>query len=421
MTSVLPEVRRGGERTRTGIPVVGAPREQTVGVDAAVQAPPSTPGWITGLKPLVRPSGYFVASRLAVVFAVLASKWLVPKLHPLKVLGTGWDAQWYTKIAQFGYPHRIFNEDFGSRWAFFPGFPAFIRATAEVTRLSITDAAVLDAAIFGLTSAIALWLAIREVFGPTIADRSVLLYAFFPAAYVLSMGYSEGLFLTASAGCLFALSRRYWITASLLAVLGSLTKNFGVILIVCVVVAAVPYILREHKLRPLAAVLIAPSGFIAWLGFSWAETGNPLAFLKAEQIWGNGHFTWFLAPLFAVTRLLTNFHNFANASDVLAAIGFVFAYVGLAILWRTRSEGIDVPSFWWVYTIGSVLAMASPNVLQSILRYSMAVFPLFAAYAWKIRKTWEGALVGCMGMMQGALALVVFVDVLHELTAMVVP
>ena len=408
MTSVLPDVRVAPISEFTEVPVLA-------------QSGPSNPTWAARLIPLVRPSGYFVASRLAVLFAILASKWLTPRLHPLKVLGTGWDAQWYTKIAQFGYPHRIFNEDFGSRWAFFPGFPAFIRGTAAITGLSIANAAVLDATIFGLTSAVAIWLAIREVFGPTIADRSVLFYAFFPAAYVLSMGYSEGLFLTASAGCLFALSRRYWITASLLAVLGSLTKNFGVLLIVCVVVAAVPYILKEGRRRPLVAVMIAPLGFVGWLAFSWSETGNPLAFLKAEQIWGNGHFTWFLAPLVAVTKLVTNYHNLANAGDVLAALGFIFAYVGIAILWRTRAEGIAVPSFWWVYTIGSVLVMASPNVLQSILRYSMAVFPLFAAYAWKIRKTWEGAVVGGMGMMQGALAAVVFVTVLHEVTATVIP
>ena len=65
--------------------------------------------------------------------------------------------------------------------------------------------------------------------------------------------------------------------------------------------------------------------------------------------------------------------------------------------------------------------MASPNVLQSILRYSMAVFPLFAAYAWKVRRTWEGAIVGVLAMTQGVLALVVFVGTAHQLTTTVWP
>ena len=204
------------------------------------------------------------------------------------------------KIAQYGYPHRIYNEYYGSRWAFFPGFPARSSGARLRSRAwSIPHAAVLDATVLGLTSAIAIWLAVREVFGSVIADRSVLLYAFFPAAYVLTMAYSEGLFLTAAAGCLFALSRRYWISAALLAVVASLTKDYGVLLVACVGVAAVPAFARERTPRPLVAALLAPTGFAAWLAFSWRETGTPLAFLQAERFWGNGHFTFFLTPVVA--------------------------------------------------------------------------------------------------------------------------
>jgi hypothetical protein len=373
-------------------------------------------GWAR-LRPLIRPAAYYLASRVAICFAALASKWIAPRIHPFNLLGTGWDGAWYTKIAQYGYPHRIFNEADGSRWAFFPGFPTAIRATVAVTGLTFAHAAVLIATVFGLTSVLAVWLAVREIFGPVIADRSVLLYVFFPAAYVLSMGYSEGLFITASAACLFALSRRYWITASMFAVLGSLTRNFGVLLFVCVAVAAYPHIVKEHQKRPLVAVLIAPLGFISWLAYSWYMTGTPLAFLQAEKFWGATHFIWFTAPLIAVGRLATNVHNFANGPDVLAACAFVFAYAGFSILWRTRRAGPAVPMHWWVFAAGSVLAMAIPDAEQSILRFSLVLFPLFAAFAWKIRPTWEGTIAGTMGLMQGSLALVIFVEVLHPLTS----
>ena len=389
-----------------------------VGLDTGSREAPARVGprrW-AGLGPLVRPCGYYLASRVAVLFAALASQWLVPRIHPWRLLGTGWDGSWYTKIAQYGYPHHIFNEDDGSRWAFFPGFPAAIRGTHILTGLSYADAGVLAGTVLGLTSAIAVWLAIREVFGSVVADRSVLVYVFFPAAYVLSMAYSEGLFITAAAGCLFALSRRYWITASLLAVVGSLTRNFGVLLFVCVAVAAIPCIVRQHQRRPLVALMISPLGFVGWLAYSWHMTGTPLAFLKAEQIWGDSHFVWFTAPISAVSRLVTT-HDFSMGADVLAACGFLFAYVGLSILWRTRREGVSVPLHWWVFTVGSVLAMASPSSEQGILRYSLVAFPLFAAFAWKIRPTWEGAIAGTMGFMQGALALVIFVEALHPFTA----
>ena len=394
-----------------------------VGVDVGGREVPPHGGprrW-AGLGPLVRPCGYYLASRVAVLFAALASQWLVPRIHPWRLLGTGWDGSWYTKIAQYGYPHHIFNEDDGSRWAFFPGFPAAIRGTHALTGLSYADAGVLIGTVLGLTSAIAVWLAVREVFGSVIADRSVLVYVFFPAAYVLSMAYSEGLFITAAAGCLFALSRRYWITASLLAVVASLTRNVGVLLFVCVAVAAIPCIVREHQRRPLVAVVISPLGFVGWLAYSWYMTGTPLAFLKAEQIWGATHFLWFTAPLIAVGRLGTNVHDFSVGADVLAAFACLFAYVGLSILWRTRREGVSVPLHWWVFAVGSVLAMAIPDAEQSILRFSLVAFPLFAAFAWKIRPTWEGAIAGTMGFMQGALAVVIFVEVLHPLTSTLWP
>ena len=78
----------------------------------------------------------------------------------------------------------------------------------------------------------------------------MLLYVFFPVSFVLSLGYSEGLFITACGVCLYALSRRYWLTAALAAVVGGLTKDFGIVLIACVVVAAGHAFLRTRTARP---------------------------------------------------------------------------------------------------------------------------------------------------------------------------
>jgi hypothetical protein len=414
MTAVLPDLSDPQNDNGLDDPIGGG------STDLPATTVLESRSWTSRLRPLVRPVGYFLASRVAVLFAALASTWLFPRIRLFRMLGTGWDGAWFTKIAQHGYPHQIFNEGRGSRWAFFPGFPAAIRGTVTVTGLSYGHAAVLIATVFGLTSAIAIWLAVRELLGPVVADRSVLLYAFFPASYVLSMGYSEGMFITAAALCLFALSRRYWITASLFAVAGSLTRNFGVLLAVCVAVAVLPHLMKERKLRPLVALLISPLGFVGWLVYSWHMTGTPLAFLKAEQIWGDSHFVWFSAPVVAVASLTRNFHNFTVGADVLGAIAFVFAYLGISILWRARHT-VSIPLFWWVFTVGSVLAMASPSAEQALLRYSLAAFPLFAAFAWKLRPTWEGVVVGTMGLIQGALALAIFVTAFHPLTSTIWP
>jgi hypothetical protein len=377
--------------------------------------------WSARLKQFARPTGYYVLSRLLVLFAALASKWLVPRLHPLKALTSGWDGYWYTLIAQHGYPHQLFNENHGSRWAFFPAYPAAIRATVATTGLSYAHATLLLSFVLGLTSALAIWLAVRQIFGPVVADRSVLLYVFFPASYVLSMAYTEGLFITAVGACLYALARRYWITAALFAVLGSLTRSFGVVLIACVIVTAIPAIFRERKLRPLVALVISPLGFLAWLAYSWAAVGNPLAFLSAEKLWGHSHFVWFLTPILSLLRVATSVQSWRHGAVVLAAVALVIAYGGFLLLAKARDRGVAIPLFWWVFTVGSILGMMSSYEPVSVLRYSLAVIPLFAAYAWRMRPSWEGPVIGVLAFSQGVLAVVIFVGTLYPHSAQLWP
>ena len=350
---------------------------------------------------LFRPCSAYVLSRVAVLFAALGAKWFAPRLHLFNALTAGWDGKWFELIAQHGYPHHIVNEGHGSRWAFFPAWPMAIRVTVEVTHLSYTSATVLLSFVIGLASAVLLWLAVREVFGSVIADRAVLLYCFFPASYVLSLGYSEGLFVAASALCLYALSRRYWLTAALAAVVGGLTKNFGLVLIACVVFAAGHAFLTTRKGRPLLAVFIAPLGFAAWLWYSKAMTGMPFAFVQAERFWGTGHFVWFVTPFLAVVDLFTYPNALTQGPVVMCVLGVAFAFGGILLLAKARDCGLSIPSFWWVFTIASTLAVFSSYQPDSVLRYSMVLVTAYAAYAWRLRPEWEGRVVGMLAVAQG--------------------
>jgi hypothetical protein len=365
---------------------------------------------------LARPCGFYLLSRVGVYFAALVSKWLFPTSHPITALGSMWDGRWYLKIAQHGYPAHLIQEGDGSRWAYFPAWPAVIRATSVVTGLNLADAAVAAAFVLGLTSVVAIWLAVRERFGPTIADRSILLYVFFPMSFVLSMGYTEGLFLTAAGACLFALSRRYWLSAAAFAVVGSLTRDVGVFLILAVAVAAYPELRRGWAARPAAAVALAPLGLVAFMAYGWQRVGSPLAFLKAEKFWAGAHFIWFKAPFIAASDVLrSGLHGLTLPAAVLAVVALVFAYLGIMFLLRMHQHGATLPAYWWVFTVGALLTAFSPYYPNSILRYTMAAFPLFVAYAWKIKPTWDGAIVGVMACAQGALTMIVLIGVVHPM------
>lgn len=419
---------RPGEHVEAAMALPADPLSQTLTADRTGSATgPLEPAPPSGehrrrLHAIARPCGYYVLSRVAVLFAALGAKWIAPHLQLLSALTAGWDGHWYTLIAQHGYPHHVVNEGNGSRWAFFPAWPLTIRAAVEVTRLSYGQATVILSFVLGLTSAIALFLAVREVFGSVVADRAVLLYVFFPTAYVLSLGYSEALFITTCGACLYALSRRHWITAALFAVLGSLTRDFGVVLIACVVVGAGHAVLvNRGKIRPLVAVAIAPLGFVAWLVYSWWMTGTPLAFEQAERFWGDSHFVWFTTPILAVVDIFTGPAALKDGQVVLCVLGVAFVYGGIVLLSRARDKGVTIPLFWWVFTIASTLTMLSSYEPDSVLRYSMAVITVYAAYAWRMRPAWEGPLVGMLGVSQGMMMVVALMGSMHPHTAALWP
>jgi hypothetical protein len=373
-------------------------------------------------RPLLWPAGVFIASRLTVFGAAFVASLAYPGIRVAGTMGSVWDGRWYQLIAQHGYPHRLYNEGVGSRWAFFPAWPAVIRALSSVTRLSLADAGVMAAFVFGLTSALAIWLAVRERFGQRLADRTVLLYCFFPVSYVLSLAYTEGLFLTAAAGCLYALSRRWWIGAGLLACLAGLTRTTGAVVVLAVLVVALPAAWRSRSTRPLAGAALAPLGLVSFMAYSWAMVGTPVAFLTSEKFWHGSHFVWFATPIQALAAVGQHgWHGLTVWPAVMAAAALPLALLGLLFLTRLSDRVRRVPASWWVYTLGALALAFSAYFTDSIPRYVMVAFPLLAAYAWRLRATGTAIAVVTMGSVQCVLAFVVVTSLVHPAAVPIVP
>ena len=51
----------------------------------------------------------------------------------------------------------------------------------------------------------------------------------------------------------------------------------------------------------------------------------------------------------------------------------------------------------------------------------MAAFPLFVAFAWKLPRSMEGAVVGVMACLQGALLVAVLSSAVHPILAPLLP
>jgi mannosyltransferase PIG-V len=359
---------------------------------AATPAGPAT--WRN--SPLWRPAAYYVASRAVILVAAAVAALFNRQIRIASTLGSVWDGHWYLWIAQHGYPHRLVQEGDGNRWAFFPAFPALVRAVASVTHLRPADAAIATAFVLGLTATLAMWLALREVVGTSLADRATLLFVFCPTAYVLSLGYTEGLFLTAAALSLFALSRRWWVTAGLCACVAGLTRNTGIAVIAAVVVTGAIAAWRGRAIRPLAGAALAPLGLVGFMAYGWAMVGTPVAFLNAERFWQGQHFVciWLLDRLGREPELLPQ-----SGAGIRNAI----------------------PLSWWIYTGGALLIAYSAYFTDSIPRYAMVAFPLFAAFAWKLSARITGVVAALMACMQVTLFIVVLTTAVHPSAVPLVP
>jgi hypothetical protein len=297
------------------------------------------------------------------------------------------------------------QEGHGSRWAFFPAFPAAIRGVAEVTRLSLPDAAVLTAFVFGLTATVAVWLAVRQAFGARLADRTTLLFVFSPLACILSFAYTEGLFLTAAAGALYAVGRRWWLTAALFACLAGLTRNTGAVVVLCVVVVALQAAWREKRWRPALAAVVAPLGLASFMAYSWAMVGTPLAYVTSERFWQGQHFVWFTTPIRALGSLVTlHSHGSDLTSDAYCTAALAFAYFGVLCLVALGRER-RIPTAWKIYVAGTILIAFSAYYTNSIPRYTMVAFPLLVGIVWKLRSSSRAALIAVCAVLQCALAI----------------
>lgn len=318
----------------------------------------------------------FGASRL-VTFVVALAIATVSDRSVLKVLAR-WDGGWYLAIVQRGYPEAVphgLGVQAQSTLAFFPGYPLLIRAGSSMTGLSPALVGVLVSTLAGAATSVMLWLLAERIADAKTASRTVVLFCFFPSAFVFSMVYTEALFLCLVAICLLALVLERWPIAGVAAGLAGLVRPNGLVLMLCCGWAAVGAIRRQRSWRPAIAPLLAPIGTLAFLIYLRVHTGDWLAYVHTtKRGWDQGFD-------FGVSNVRT-------ALAVMAGRQFSFLYflmlgacalgvvVALYFLVRWR-----LPAPILIYVVGTVgIAVLSSN-MTSLPRYLLAAFPMLIPMA----------------------------------------
>jgi xanthosine utilization system XapX-like protein len=312
---------------------------------------------------------------------------------------TRWDGGWYLAVVQRGYPDAV-AEGLGvqaqTTIAFFPGYPLMIKAASSLTGISPAFTGVVISTLTGAAASVVLWLLAARVTDVKSADRTVVLFCFFPAAFVLSMVYAEALFVLLVAGCLLTLMLERWAVAGLAAAFAGLVRPNGLVLTVCCGWAAIQAIRRHGSWRPIIAPLLAPTGTLAFLWYLYLRTGDPLAYVHTQKRGWDQGFDFGVSNVQSAIAIAAS----RRAEFYVLVIAACLIGIAVALYFLVRWR---LPTPLLLYVVGIIgIALGSSNT-TSVPRFLLTAFPVLIPIARQLSDNAYPVVVACSAALMATL------------------
>ncbi|HEX6682442.1 MAG TPA: hypothetical protein VF062_06580 [Candidatus Limnocylindrales bacterium] len=227
------------------------------------------------------------------VIQLLLMQWMAPD-GTLAARLLIWDGGWFINVAVEGYPDGYTYNAEGTRvgngFAFFPLFPGLIRffnllgVPPQAASLSV-------ATLAGIVAGVGIYLLGTALWSRRVGYALAVLVCAQPMSVVLTMGYTEPLFLALVVLTLLAAHRRAWALAGVGGVAAALTRPTGMAVAIALAVAVL-LAWRTSTGRERAAgvtgaglALLATPAFLAWVGW---RVGEWDAWFKVQTAgWGS--------------------------------------------------------------------------------------------------------------------------------------
>lgn len=356
---------------------------------------------------LWRPAVVYLVSRAVTLIAVSWGAWYRGESSVLRALGV-WDGEWYLSVVVQGYPLAIpalGGRAVESNLVFFPLYPLMIRGLSRVTGLSALHSGVVIALVAGMAATLLLWVLVERICDERIAHRSVLLFCFFPSSVVLSMVYAESLMLTLAILCLLALLSWRWASAGIAAALATAARPNAVALCACCLFQAAQVIRRDREWKAVVAPLLAPAGFVGFMLFLWARTGEFAWFRVEREAWGE-RFDFGLQTLEEIW-LTARDPLGVPPEMLLQVLGLTFALAAGYLLWRWRPPAVIA-----IYTAVIMSLCLTSSILGARPRFVLTAFPLIVAVARVLEGWWFVVVLSASALAMIVLAVVYTTPVL---------
>lgn len=320
--------------------------------------------------------GMFLISRAVIFVAGYYSNIRVEKFHYFRKQGHWsdpffqWDSYWYQGIIRRGY-HYVEGEP--SSVHFFPLYPMLLKGLSWITgEWVVTGFVVSNICLF--LAVVYLDKLVSLDFERKVADRAVLFMLLFPTGFFLSLFYPESLYLFLSIAAVYHARQRQWLLASLFGFFLALSKTPGVFI---AAVLGLEYLRinygswriqwREIRFDILWLGLV-PLGLGLYMLYLHLAFGDAMAFSKATASW-NREFVFFV-------ETFRNNAKYPPFEQIL--------YIGTVVLaLATLIYGlmVKVRFSYLVYAAMLLFLFCSANVLESIQRHALMLFPMYIALA----------------------------------------
>lgn len=337
----------------------------------------------------------------------------------IRALGQ-YDAQWYLKIGDRGYPKNPKNINLddkktmdGLTYAFFPLYPLVLHVANYLFR-NIELTAFVVSNIFLILNFFSLYFVISSIYpndksktniyrhsgNPakagasriwrgcwtsqydvnSIAIKSIFLLFLFPFSIFFRSYFTEGMYLFLLIWfAYFLIKKKFLFSAICLAFLNVVKANgflLNFLLFYFLYKEVKEKKMSLKKAFVLTIVLMLP--FLSWIIFNYFQTGNFFYFNEAQT----SFFTpKMFVPLYNFSAVFSipwlNFHSYHSS------IVDLFFVIYVLLILKISKKSLD-SRLWWI----SFLIWLSPLLIKDIMsfpRYQLVSFPLFVYFASKLR------------------------------------
>jgi len=310
--------------------------------------------------------------------------------HKFKLINNlaQYDAQWYLKIAENGYPTTSSKEDLSNRsfsglsFAFFPMYPATIGVLNFIFR-NILLSAFLFSNLMLFVNFVSLIFVARKIESEDIAIKTAFLLFFFPFSIFYRSYFTESLFLFLLIWFSYFFIKKQNKLSGLFLGLLNITRGAGVL----IYIPYFYYLLQDFRKKKVNIVQLIQSVALSvipialWVFYVYHKTGDLFYFMKTRSAWTGEHS--FVNQIIDNINRVAIFssqalHSFHSSKIDIAVILLVFSILVFSLG--------QINKKLWLISLCIFLAPLIFNDTMSYTRMQIVSFPLFLFISKILRK-----------------------------------